>query len=164
MMSQPSRFWDKIAERYAKQPVADRDSYERKLRVTRDYLGPDMSVLEFGCGTGSTALSHAPYANHIRAIDISSKIIEIARGKAESSNVPNVAFERSPIEELTVPDRTFDAVLGLSILHLLENKEDAIAKVFKCSNRAACSSPARHASAIRWRSSSLSARSESSSV
>ncbi|MCP4316545.1 MAG: class I SAM-dependent methyltransferase, partial [Hyphomicrobiales bacterium] len=30
-----------------------------------------------------------------------------------------------------VPDQTFDAVLGLSILHLLEDKEEAIAKVHR---------------------------------
>ena len=28
-------------------------------------------------------------------------------------------------------DQTFDAVLGLSILHLLENEEDAISRVYK---------------------------------
>ncbi len=34
------------------------------------------------------------------------------------------------IDELTVSDCTFDVVLGLSILHLLENKEEVIAKVY----------------------------------
>ena len=35
------------------------------------------------------------------------------------------------IDELTVSDETLDVVLGLSILHLLENKEQVIAKVYK---------------------------------
>ena len=35
------------------------------------------------------------------------------------------------IDELTVSDNTYDVVLGLSILHLLENKEAVIAKVYK---------------------------------
>jgi len=130
-MHQPSKFWDKIAERYAKRPIADEDAYRKKLQVTRDYLRPNMEVLEFGCGTGSTAIAHAPYVKHIRAIDISAKMIEIAQGKADEGDVRNVSFERSGIEELSVPDRSLDAVLGLSILHLLENREAVISKVHK---------------------------------
>jgi cyclopropane fatty-acyl-phospholipid synthase-like methyltransferase len=54
MMVRPSKFWDRMAERYAKRPVANEDAYRKKLEVTRSYLEPDMQVLEFGCGTGST--------------------------------------------------------------------------------------------------------------
>ena len=90
-----------------------------------------MEVLEFGCGTGSTAIIHASYVKHIRAIDVSSKMIEIAKGKAETKNVNNVTFEQLSIDELTVSDETLDVVLGLSILHLLKNKEEVIAKVHK---------------------------------
>ena len=50
-MSESSRFWDWIAKRYAKTPVADEAAYQTKLQVTRDYLRPDMEVLEFGCGS-----------------------------------------------------------------------------------------------------------------
>jgi ubiquinone/menaquinone biosynthesis C-methylase UbiE len=90
-----------------------------------------MEVLEFGCGTGSTAITHAPYVKHIQAIDISPKMLEIAQRKADASDVGNIAFSRSDIDELSVPDQTFDAVLGLSILHLLENKEEVLRKVHK---------------------------------
>jgi 2-polyprenyl-3-methyl-5-hydroxy-6-metoxy-1,4-benzoquinol methylase len=90
-----------------------------------------MEVLEFGCGTGSTAIAHAPYVKHILAIDISSKMIEIAQGKADAGNVDNVTFKRSTIDEFSGFDQGFDAVLGLSILHLLDNKDEVIAKVHK---------------------------------
>ena len=130
-MSQSSRFWDRTAERYSKSPIADEAAYQKKLQVSREYLRPDMAVLEFGCGTGSTAILHAPYVKQIRAIDFSSKMIEIARSKAEAQNVENVTFEQSTIEDLCVADRSLDAVLGLNVLHLLENKEEAIAKVHR---------------------------------
>ncbi len=130
-MDQSGKFWDKIAERYSKRPVADEAAYQKKLQVTREYFQPDMEVLEMGCGTGSTAITHAPYVKHIHAIDISSKMIEIAQGKANVEKVENVTFEQSTIEELSVSDQTLDAVLGLSILHLLDNKEEVIAKVHK---------------------------------
>ncbi len=128
-MDQSARFWDKIAERYSKQAVADEAAYQRKLEVTRGYFRPDMEILELGCGTGSTAITHAPYVKHILAIDISSKMIEIAQGKAEAKNIGNITFIHSTIDEFSVRDRTLDAVLGLSILHLLENKERVISRV-----------------------------------
>jgi ubiquinone/menaquinone biosynthesis C-methylase UbiE len=129
-MGRSSRFWDSIAERYSRQPIADEAAYQKKLRVTREYLEPDMTLLEFGCGTGSTAINHAPHVRSIHAIDISSKMIEIAQGKADAAQIENITFERSTIDELTVPDQSLDAVLALSILHLLDNREEAIAKVY----------------------------------
>ncbi len=120
-----------MAGRYSKSPVADEASYQEKLRVTRTYLQPDSEVLEFGCGTGSTAISHSPYVRNIHAIDISSKMLEIAQKKADREGIENVTFENSTIEEIRVPDDSLDVVLGLSILHLLENKEEAIAKIHR---------------------------------
>jgi len=130
-MDQSNRFWDRLAERYSKQPIADEAAYQKKLQVTREYFRPDMEVLEFGCGTGSTAIAHAPYVKHIQAIDISSKMIAIAQGKADADNVANVTFKRSTIDEFGVSDQSLDAVLGLSILHLLENKQEVITKVHR---------------------------------
>ena len=128
-MHQSARYWDRIAGRYSRRPVADEAAYQKKLAATREYFRPDMEILELGCGTGSTAIVHAPYVKHIRATDISSKMIEIAKRKADADGIENVTFQRASIDELHVPDESLDAVLGLSILHLLENKEEVIAKV-----------------------------------
>ncbi|MGH6925772.1 MAG: class I SAM-dependent methyltransferase [Propylenella sp.] len=130
-MAQPSKFWDKVAEKYSRQPVADEASYQKKLRITREYFRPDMEVLEFGCGTGSTAIAHAPYVKHILAIDVSSKMIEIARRKAEAAKVENVTFRQADIDELSVPDQTFDVVMGHSILHLVADRDAVISEVYR---------------------------------
>ncbi len=130
-MHQPNKFWDKHAVRYARSPVSDEDSYQKKLQLTREYLRPEMEVLEFGCGTGSTAIAHAPHVKHIQAIDVSSKMLEIAQGKADAKKFGNISFELSNIDEFSVSDQTFDAVLALSILHLLKNKEEVVTKVHR---------------------------------
>jgi ubiquinone/menaquinone biosynthesis C-methylase UbiE len=129
-MATASKFWDRLADRYARQPIADEDAYRTKLRVTQGYFRSDMEVLEFGCGTGSTAIIHAPFVRHIRAIDFSEKMLDIARAKATDAGVENISFERADIAELTAVDERYDAVLGLSILHLLEDKDAVIGKVF----------------------------------
>ena len=124
-----ARFWDRLAKRYSRQPVADEASYQKKLQITRDLFRPDMKLLEFGCGTGSTALVHAPHVNHIHAIDISAKMIEIAKDKAAKANVSNVTFEQATLETIRSQDESFDMILGLSILHLVEDRDAAIRKV-----------------------------------
>ena len=58
-------------------------------------------------------------------------MIDIARAKAGAKNVTSITFEQATIDEFSVSDQSLDAVLGLSILHLLDNKEDVIAKVYR---------------------------------
>ena len=128
-MKNPAKFWDKIADKYSRQAIADEASYHKKLEITQSYLKSDMEVIELGCGTGSTAITHSPFVKHIRAIDISSKMIAIAREKARSSATENIAFEVATIEELKVPKESVDVVLALSILHLVENKDTVIEKI-----------------------------------
>lgn len=130
-MTHPSRFWDRIAERYARRPVADQASYEKKLEITRGYLRPHMDLLEVGCGTGSTALILAPHVAHIRAIDFSARMIAIARGKADAQGIGNVTFEQAAIDDLALPDAGYDAVLAHNILHLLQNKEAVMARIYR---------------------------------
>jgi len=130
-MDQSAIFWNNIAARYAQRPVGDEASYQKKLQITQKYLKPDMEVLEFGCGTGSTAIIHAPYVKHTRAVDISEKMIDIARSKADVAGIDNITFEVAPCDGLEVPDESLDAVMGMSILHLLEDKEAMIARVYR---------------------------------
>jgi 2-polyprenyl-3-methyl-5-hydroxy-6-metoxy-1,4-benzoquinol methylase len=128
-MDRSGRFWDRMAQGYSERPVANEAAYREKLEITRKYLGADMQVLEFGCGTGSTAILHAPYVKQILAIDISSKMIEIAQAKAAAQSIDNVAFRQSSVAELRAQEQTFDVVLGLSVLHLLDDREEVIARV-----------------------------------
>jgi ubiquinone/menaquinone biosynthesis C-methylase UbiE len=130
-MASQSGFWDRIARRYSQRPVADEAAYRKKLALTQDLLAPDMSVLEFGCGTGSTALEHASHVSHIKAVDISANMLEIARTRAATADVSNVTFEQSGMADLVEGDASYDVVMGHSILHLLDDRPGAMAKTWK---------------------------------
>ena len=117
------RFWNKSADKYARRPVSDQAAYERKLEISRNYLNPDSEVLEIGCGTGSTAIAHAPYVGHIRATDLSTRMIEIAADKAGQAGVSNVDFEVSSIEDLEVSAESVDVVMAHSVLHLVADRD-----------------------------------------
>ncbi|MDY6944067.1 MAG: class I SAM-dependent methyltransferase, partial [Pseudomonadota bacterium] len=99
--------------------------------MTRAFLRPDMAVLEFGCGTGSTAIAHAPFVKHIQAIDVSSKMIEIAQRKAAENAIENVTFRHAAIDQVDIPDSSLDAVLGLNVLHVLTNWQEIPAHVHR---------------------------------
>jgi ubiquinone/menaquinone biosynthesis C-methylase UbiE len=130
-MTEHKEFWDKRADKYSQRPVADETSYQKKLEITREYFREDMEVLEIGCGTGSTALAHAPYVKHIRATDIAPRMIEIAKGKANAAGITNATFEVQNADELGVPDASLDAVMAHNLLHLLDDRERVIKDVYQ---------------------------------
>ena len=124
-------FWDRVAPNYSKQPIADPNSYARKLAATQALMRPDMEVLEFGCGTGSTALEHAPHVAHIVATDVSAVMIAIGREKAQQAGIDNVSFRQSGVDDFSAPDGSYDMVLALNLLHLLPDRTTALAKIHR---------------------------------
>jgi len=130
-LSVSARFWDRSAKRYAKTPVANKALYQKKLEVTQRYLKSDMYALEFGCGTGSTALVHAPFVKQYEAIDVSPKMIDICKQKLTDQPKDNLYFSCLPFELLLSDEGSYDAILAMSILHLIDDPEEVICKVFK---------------------------------
>ena len=126
-----SKFWDKIAPRYVKSKIKDFESYERKLKITQEHFSKEMNVLEIGCGTGMTAVIHAPFVNHYHATDISPGMIEIAKNRAKENQIENISFEVSDISNLSAKDNSKDAILAMSVLHLLENTNEGIQTIYK---------------------------------
>ncbi|WP_138468094.1 bifunctional 2-polyprenyl-6-hydroxyphenol methylase/3-demethylubiquinol 3-O-methyltransferase UbiG [Poseidonocella sp. HB161398] len=122
-MREPQKFWNRLAPRYARMPVRDQDAYREKLRRTRMHLGPQASVLEAGCGTGSTALALADAAGHVLATDFSGKMIAIAEKKRREAGAANVEFRTAWWDELS---GSYDAVLAMNVFHVLPHAEPAV--------------------------------------
>lgn len=123
------RFWDRIARKYAADPIADMGGYEKTLERTQSYLGSGDTVLEFGCGTGSTALRLAPHVARMIATDISSEMIAIAREKAEAQGCTNVEFMRAPLIDGAVAETGLDAALAYSVLHLVSDRRALLVRL-----------------------------------
>ncbi len=128
-MSNSQKFWDRKAESYAQSAISDEASYERKVAETQSYLSTDMHVVEFGCGTGSTAIRHSRYVKHINAIDISESMLEIGRKRAEEEGADNISFFRGTLAEFKAHDASVDAVLALNVIHLLPDHKTTLAEV-----------------------------------
>jgi len=128
-MTVSEKFWNKKAEGYAKSQISDEETYKRKLTETQNILGPEMRLLEFGCGTGTTAIHHAPHVSHIDAIDISENMLDIARERAKDATVENISFARSTLTEFNADANSLDVVLGLNVVHLLPDRQATLAEI-----------------------------------
>jgi ubiquinone/menaquinone biosynthesis C-methylase UbiE len=126
-----SIFWNRVARRYEKMAVRNPASYEATLGHVRAHLRPEYQVLEFGCGTGSTALLLAPSVGHYIASDTSAEMIAIAREKQAQAAIENVVFHVSHMGGDSLPMEPLDAVLAFNVLHLLPERQAVIAEVFR---------------------------------
>lgn len=92
--------------------------WARRVELFRSFLsGDNKSVLEIGCGTGLFTAEIAVTGHHITAIDISPELISKAR---ERVTADNVVFALENAYETTLPEGSFDAIVGSSCLHHLE--------------------------------------------
>lgn len=78
------------------------------------------TVLEYGCGTGSSAFLLARSGATVTGIDISGARIEIARREAQEQGLDNVTFRVMNAEHLEFDDDMFDVICGKAIIHHLD--------------------------------------------
>jgi len=125
----PSRFWNRRARDYAKKPVSDEAAYERTLDRVRAHLEPNDRVLELGCGTGTTALKLANNLGELLATDYSDEMIVIANEKARAAGVSHVHFRTCTLDDPALAPESFDAVLAMNLLHLLDDIPSRLARI-----------------------------------
>ena len=126
-------FWDGIAEKYAKQPVANREAFDAKIAITKSRMKATDVVLDIGCGTGSLALRLAGSAAEVHGLDISSEMTRIANGKARAQEVENVTFHTGAFDETfrAFEAESLDGICAYSLLHLVDDRSAALAQIFR---------------------------------
>ncbi len=129
LLDKQARFWDKAAEKYAKDPIADMEGYTYTRERTRSYLSPTDHVLELGCGTGSTALELAPSVAKITASDFAPSMIRIAKKKAAKEAITNIDFLAADLFDPANEQGPFDAVLAHNVLHLVDELPAALNRI-----------------------------------
>ncbi len=124
-LEQDTRFWDRAAAKYAASALADPDGYEQTLAATRNHLS-GKTVLEFGCGTGTTAIKLAPDARRYVATDISPAMLVIARDRASAEGGSKAEFVVAIPENAPFESASFDVAIGFNILHLVKARPDML--------------------------------------
>ena len=72
-MSKSKKFWDKASKNYDKTEERFEYIHQKSRENTKKHLESSNVVLDYGCGTGTTACEIANDVKEIYAIDISSK-------------------------------------------------------------------------------------------
>jgi ubiquinone/menaquinone biosynthesis C-methylase UbiE len=130
-VARKARFWDRIAVKYAADPIADMAGYENTLRRVQGLLSADRDVLEIGCGTGTTALRLAPFTRRLLATDVSARMIDIARERLAAAPVPQLSFAVADADTPVAGSSEYDAMLAFNVLHLVTDLDRALEQAIR---------------------------------
>ncbi|MEY9977931.1 class I SAM-dependent methyltransferase [Lysinibacillus sp. RC79] len=87
-------------------------------------------ILDVGCGTGQTAAYLAKeYEAKVTGIDINSEMVAKAKRRMKKNRLPVKIIECS-IEQVPLPDHTFDFIISESVLSFV-NKPNALKEIFR---------------------------------
>ncbi len=128
-MTKAEKFWDRAAGSYDREEQGDAPTYARIVEETKKYLEAGDLVLDLGCGTGRVSNEIAGCVRAVHALDISSKMIEIARQKAERRNIGNIVYAHSTIFDERYQPGAYDVVTAFYILHLVEDAPSVIQRI-----------------------------------
>ena len=85
----------------------------------------DKEILDFGGGTGLLALPLAKQAKSVTLVDISEKMLEQARLKAERQEINNIQFLEQDLLEKTL-EKEFDLIVVCRVLHHMPDLDVAL--------------------------------------
>jgi 2-polyprenyl-3-methyl-5-hydroxy-6-metoxy-1,4-benzoquinol methylase len=128
-MYKSEKFWDKSAYKFDKEGKKENQTNIRIIERAKKYLKTSDTVLDFGCGTGLISNEIADDVKFIHALDFSSKMIEIAKAKADNRKIQNIEYTYSTIFDDKYKNGSFDVILAFYILHLLEDNKKTIQRI-----------------------------------
>jgi putative AdoMet-dependent methyltransferase len=102
-----------------------RTGYADCLRwtVERAEISPESTVADLGCGTGNTS-ALVPAARHLICIDISPRMMELARPKLV--HLPSVDYVQADLLEFFDERREFDRLISTYAVHHLTEDEKGV--------------------------------------
>ena len=89
-----------------------------------DFLS-DKEILDFGGGTGLLTLPLAKQAKSVTLVDISEKMLEQARLKAEQQDIKNIQFLEQDLLEKPL-EKEFDLIVVCRVLHHMPDLDAAL--------------------------------------
>jgi|ETN02SMinimDraft_2_1059926.scaffolds.fasta_scaffold45501_2 ubiquinone/menaquinone biosynthesis C-methylase UbiE len=94
----------------------------------------DSSVLDIGCGWGSSTVLLSKYSKKITAIDISTVAIEGARKNLIFNKINNYELIEMDAENLDFENNTFDYIFSWGVIHHSADPEKIIKEIYRVLN------------------------------
>jgi ubiquinone/menaquinone biosynthesis C-methylase UbiE len=98
------------------------------------YLPPGAKgkkLLEVGCGTGHWSQFFSEYGFEVTGVDISERMIDIARAKS----IPNSSFQIADGHSLPFADETFDVTAAITTLEFVSDAETVVREMIRCTRK-----------------------------
>lgn len=104
--------------------------------VPVDYAGirPGDRILDLGSGAGNdcfVARSLTGENGHVTGLDFTEQMLMKAEENRQKLGYTNIEFVRGDIEEMPLPDSSYDVVLSNCVLNLVPDKEKAFVEIFR---------------------------------
>ncbi len=128
-MSKPQEFWDKSADNYDRTEERFEHIHQTSRECAKRHLKKSDVVLDYGCGTGTTACELASHVTEILGIDISGRMIELSKAKAAQKGIDNVSFSRADIFDEGYSKGSFDVIFAFNMLHTVPNPQHVVRRV-----------------------------------
>ncbi len=88
-------------------------------------------LLEVGCGTGHWSRFFSEYGFEVTGVDISERMIDIAKGR----NISNASFQLADGHSLPFADETFDITAAITTLEFVRDAEAVIREMVRCTRK-----------------------------
>ena len=129
-MPTQTAFWDKIADKYDGKVVKG-PNYAARIERAAAWVGPDASVLDVGCAGGHITIDLAERVRAVHGIDISPRLIALARRRLEAQGATNCTFAAMSADDPALPAGQYDAVTAYSLLHLVPDAPATVRRFFE---------------------------------
>ena len=123
--------FNKQAENFSKWSVTQNEEY-LEAYFTFCRMLPDDSLLDVACGTGEFSLFAAPRIYKAVGVDISDRMIELARHQASENRVANATFLCRDVSGIPWDDDSFSIVICKSAFHHIHDYEKIIGEMVRC--------------------------------
>jgi SAM-dependent methyltransferase len=92
------------------------------------------SVLDLGSGAGNdcfVARSITGETGKVTGLDFSEEMLEKAKNNLEKTGFANMEFVQGDIENIPLPNSTFDVIISNCVLNLVPNKQKAFSEIYR---------------------------------
>ena len=128
-MTKAEAFWNASAGNYDRTEARFEYIHAKSRDYAKQHLHADHVVLDYGCGTGTTACEVAHLVREIHGIDISSEMINLAREKVAAGGVANATLARADIFDDGYKAESFDVILAFNVLHTVPDPEQVVRRM-----------------------------------
>lgn len=94
-------------------------------------LTPHITIVDLGAGEGMMAQLLAQRAKSVTCIDSSRRMVEVGTALAKKNGLTNLTYKLGDIEQVPLPDHSFDLAFLSQALHHAQHPARAVAEAFR---------------------------------